>query len=240
VDDKEREIIEIERSLWAKGYRFIAGVDEAGRGPLAGPVVAAAVVFPPETLPFLFKDSKKLKEAERQQFFKRIIETAVSVGVGFADSQEIDELNVYRATVLAAERAVKELSVKPHFLITDYLKIPSFADRLLPLPKGDERSFSCACASVVAKVVRDFIMVELSAVYPEYGFEKHKGYPTKKHYRAIEELGITPIHRRSFGELSRKRERRGRDCLPSSKEKRLLYYKEKFQELLRRAGLNSP
>ena len=233
MDDPE-VILSIEKSLWNKGYKLIAGIDEAGRGPLAGPVVAAAVVFPQNVNPFLFKDSKKLKESERRELFYRIFETAISVGVGFADSTEIDELNIYQATVLAARRAVEELSVEPDFFITDYLKIPQFAGRILAIPKGDERSFSCACASVVAKVTRDYIMEELSKVFPEYGFERHKGYPTKAHVEAIKELGITPIHRRSFGKVSGERERRGRYSFPLPAEERLLYYKEKLQELLRR------
>ncbi len=233
MDDQE-VILLIERSLWNKGYKLVAGIDEAGRGPLAGPVVAAAVVFPQNVNPFLFKDSKKLKEKERKELFFRIFETAVSVGVGFADSTEIDEINIYRATILAAKRAVGELSVEPDFFITDYLKIPEFAGRILAIPKGDERSFSCACASVVAKVTRDYIMEELSKIFPGYGFERHKGYPTKAHVEAIKELGITPIHRRSFGKVSGERERGGGNSFPLLAEERLLYYKEKLQELLRR------
>ncbi|WP_456342819.1 ribonuclease HII [Thermovibrio sp.] len=233
MDDKE-VILEIEKSLWKKGYFLVAGIDEAGRGPLAGPVVAAAVVFPESVNPFLFKDSKKLTPSQRLELFKRIYSEALAVGVGFADPLEIDEINIYRATILAAERAISELPFTPHFLITDYLKIPSFADRILPIPKGDERSFSCACASVIAKVVRDFIMEELSALFPGYGFEKHKGYPTKAHCRAIRELGITPIHRRSFGKVKGERERRGGDCFPATKEERLSYYRQKLRQLLRR------
>ena len=234
MDDQE-VILSIERSLWNKGYKLVAGIDEAGRGPLAGPVVAAAVVFPQNVNPFLFKDSKKLKEKERRELFYRIFETAVSVGVGFADSTEIDEINIYRATILAAKRAVEELSVKPDFFITDYLKIPEFAGRILAIPKGDERSFSCACASVVAKVTRDYIMEELSKIFPGYGFERHKGYPTKAHVGAIKEFGVTPIHRRSFGKVSGERERRRGNSFPVLTEERLLYYKEKLQELLRRS-----
>ncbi len=232
--DDQKVILSIEKSLWKKGYKLVAGIDEAGRGPLAGPVVAAAVVFPQNVNPFLFKDSKKLKERERRELFYRIFESAISVGVGFADSTEIDEINIYRATILAAKRAVEELSVEPDFFITDYLKIPEFAGRILAIPKGDERSFSCACASVVAKVTRDYIMEELARIFPGYSFERHKGYPTKAHVKAIKELGITPIHRRSFGKVSREREGRGRNSFPLSVEERLLYYKEKLQELLRR------
>ena len=233
MDDQE-VILQIEKSLWNKGYKLVAGIDEAGRGPLAGPVVAAAVVFPQNVNPFLFKDSKKLKERERRELFYRIFKTAISVGVGFADSTEIDKLNIYQATVLAARRAVEELSVEPDFFITDYLKIPQFAGKILAIPKGDERSFSCACASVVAKVTRDYIMEELAKIFPGYSFERHKGYPTKAHVKAIKELGITSIHRRSFGKVSGERERGRRDSFPLPVEERLLYYKEKLQELLRR------
>jgi len=233
VDDKE-VILRFEKELWSRGYRFVAGVDEAGRGPLAGPVVAAAVIFPRNVNPFLFKDSKKLKEKERRELFYRILDEAVSVGIGFADSLEVDSLNIYRATLLAVRRALSDLSVVPDFLITDYLRLDGFKDKSLVLVKGDERSFSCACASVVAKVARDFIMEKLSEVFPGYGFEKHKGYPTKAHLLAIDSFGITPVHRRSFGRVKGKREKGGENSFPVSPQERLLYYKEKLQELLRR------
>jgi len=197
VDDKEI-IISFEKELWEKGFRFIAGIDEAGRGPLAGPVVAAAVVFPQNIEPFLFKDSKKLSEKKREKLFYEIFEKAVSVGVGFADSLEIDELNILNATKLAVKRAISSLSVEPDFLITDALKIEEFEENSLVLVKGDEKSFSCACASIVAKVVRDFIMKDLAKFFPKYGFEKHKGYGTKAHIEAIRENGLSPIHRKSF------------------------------------------
>ena len=233
MDDKEL-ILSFERELWSKGYRFVAGIDEAGRGPLAGPVVAAAVIFPQDVNPFLFKDSKKLRVKDRKELFYKIFQEALSVGVGFADSSEIDSLNIYRATLLAVKRAIEDLSVTPDFLITDYLRVEEFREKSLVLVKGDEKSFSCACASVVAKVTRDFIMEELAKVFPGYGFEKHKGYPTKYHLEAIKSLGITPIHRRSFGKLNRERKKGGGDSFPVSTEERLLYYKEKLQELLRR------
>ncbi len=233
MDDKE-VILQIEKELWKKGYDLVAGIDEAGRGPLAGPVVAAVVVFPKNVNPFLFCDSKKLSKKRRKELFYRIHREALAVGVGFADSEEIDKINIYRATVLAVERALSSLPVEPDFLITDYIKIPKMNDSILAIPKGDERSFSCACASVVAKVVRDHIMEDLSRFFPEYGFEKHKGYPTKLHISKIEELGITPIHRRSFGRVKGKGDKGRRDSFPLSCEERLLYYREKLQELLRR------
>ena len=235
MDDQE-VILQFEREYWDKGFNLIAGIDEAGRGPLAGPVVAAAVIFPQSVNPFLFRDSKKLTEKKRKELFFRIFEEAISVGVGFADSLEIDEINILNATKLAVKRAILSLSVEPEFLITDALEIEGFESRSLVLVKGDERSFSCACASVVAKVVRDFIMEELAKVFPDYGFEKHKGYPTRFHIDRIEEIGVSPIHRRSFGRVKEKGKRRtgGEDSFPVSIEERLLYYQEKLQELLRR------
>ncbi|ADY73342.1 Ribonuclease H [Desulfurobacterium thermolithotrophum DSM 11699] len=234
MDDKE-VIIQFEREYWNKGYKLIAGIDEAGRGPLAGPVVAAAVIFPQSVIPFLFKDSKKLTEKRRKELFFKIFEKAICVGVGFADSLEIDKLNILNATKLAVKRALSSLPVQPDFLITDALEIEEFKDRSLVLTKGDEKSFSCACASVVAKVTRDFIMEKLAELFPAYGFEKHKGYPTKFHISKIEEIGISPVHRRSFGRVREKKERGiGReDSFPLSVEERLLYYQEKLQELLR-------
>lgn len=234
--DDEEVVLQFEREYWEKGFSRIAGIDEAGRGPLAGPVTAAAVIFPPDVVPFLFKDSKKLTEKQRNKFFPVILEKATSVGVGFADSQEIDEINILNATKLAVKRAISSLSVKPDFLITDALKIDGFEDNSLALIKGDERSFSCACASVIAKVSRDFIMKELNKVFPDYGFELHKGYPTKLHISRIEKVGISPIHRRSFERVREKGERQaGREnSFPTSVKERLLYYQEKLQELLRR------
>ncbi|MEO2068488.1 MAG: ribonuclease HII [Desulfurobacteriaceae bacterium] len=231
MDDKE-VILSFEKSLWEKGFKFVAGIDEAGRGPLAGPVVAAAVVFPQNINPFLFKDSKKLTEKKRERLFYEIFEKAVSVGVGFADSTEIDKLNILNATKLAVKRAISSLSVEPEFLITDALKLEEFKENSLALVKGDEKSFSCACASVVAKVVRDFIMKDLAKFFPEYGFEKHKGYPTKHHVEMIKKWGVSPVHRRSFGKVERKMG--GGSSFPASTCERLRYYQEKFQELLRR------
>ncbi len=232
MDDKE-VIIQYERELWSKGYKNVAGIDEAGRGPLAGPVVAAAVVFPPDTQPFLHRDSKKLKESEREAFFQIILKRAKAVGIGIADSLEIEKFNIYKATLLAVKRALEQLPFKPDYLITDYLKVEGFEHNSLILKKGDEKSFSCACASVVAKVCRDFIMKELSIAFPEYGFAKHKGYPTKAHIEAVENFGITPIHRRNFERVKGKRLIRRETGFPVSLEERLLYYREKLQVLLR-------
>jgi len=233
VDDQQ-VILKFERELWNKGYKRIAGIDEAGRGPLAGPVVAAVVVFPPNVNPFLFKDSKKLKESERETLFYEIVNSCLDFSIGFADSLEIDSLNIYKATLLAVHRALKGLKEKPDFLITDYLKIEGYEENSLVLVKGDERSFSCACASVLAKVTRDYIMKSFEEIFPGYDFSSNKGYPTKKHIAAIDKMGITPIHRGSFGRVKGKRVRRGKDSFPLSVEERLRYYKEKLQELLGR------
>jgi ribonuclease HII len=175
---------------------IIAGVDEAGRGPLAGPVVAAAVILPPFTEPFLSKDSKKLSKKKREEMFYVIKEKALAVGTSVVDNDVIDRLNILQATKLAMKRALEDL--KHHFdiVISDYVKLEGF--ECLPLAKGDERSLSCACASVVAKVLRDRIMEHYHRVYPDYGFISHKGYPTRKHREAIKRLGRCKIHRRSF------------------------------------------
>ncbi|WP_456464831.1 ribonuclease HII [Desulfurobacterium sp.] len=235
MDDKEK-IIFYESKLWQSGKKYVVGIDEAGRGPLAGPVVAAAVVFPKGISPFIFRDSKKLSEKQRKALFFEIFEKAVSVGVGFADSIEIDEINILNATKLAMMRAVESLSVKPDFAITDAVFLLPFGKNQLNLVKGDEKSLSCAAASIVAKVTRDFIMESIHEVFPEYNFKKHKGYPTKEHIILLRENGASPVHRRSFGRVRecKFRGRRGKDCFPISTQERLLYFEEKFQELLRR------
>ena len=186
---------EYEEEFWEKGL-LVAGVDEAGRGPLAGPVVASAVILPPFTEPFLKGDSKKLSKKEREELYEHIRKTALAVGTAVVDSAVIDRINIYQATKLAMKRALEDL--KHHFdvVISDYVKLEGF--NCLPLVKGDERSLSCACASVVAKVLRDRIMERFHEIYPEYEFVKHKGYPTKKHRELIKKFGVTEIHRRSF------------------------------------------
>ncbi|SNR88775.1 ribonuclease HII [Desulfurobacterium atlanticum] len=232
--DDQKEIIFFEKKLWQSGIKLIAGIDEAGRGPLAGPVVAAAVIFPKNSTPFLNRDSKKITEKQREKLFKRIIHEAVSVGIGFADSIEIDEINILNATKLAVKRAINSLKQKPEFLITDALNIEEFSDKQLTLIKGDEKSFSCAAASIVAKVTRDYIMKSLDSIFPDYNLKKHKGYPTKEHISLIIKNGISPIHRRSFGRVKECQiwNRRGEESFPLSLEERLLYYREKFQELI--------
>ncbi len=186
---------EYEERFWKEG-KLVAGVDEAGRGPLAGPVVACAVVLKPFTEPFLNRDSKKLSPKEREEVLELIKEKALAIGTAVVDSRVIDRINIHRATKLAMERAIRDLKVKPEIVITDYVKLEGF--NCIPLVKGDERSLSCACASVVAKVLRDKIMEHFHRVYPHYGFDSHKGYPTKRHRESIARHGACDIHRRSF------------------------------------------
>ncbi|SNZ09886.1 RNase HII [Persephonella hydrogeniphila] len=188
-------MLEIEKSLYKKGYTKIVGIDEAGRGPLAGPVVAAAVIFPPDIKSFISKDSKKLTEKQREELFIQIKEKAISVGVGIVDSTVIDRINIYNATKLAMERALQDLKTEYEFIITDYVKFEPHPH--ISIAKADEKSLSVAAASIIAKVIRDRIMVEFSKIYP-HSFEKHKGYPTKLHREEIKRYGLTPIHRKSF------------------------------------------
>jgi len=186
---------EYEEQFWKRGL-IVAGVDEAGRGPLAGPVVASAVILPPNTEPFLEKDSKKLSRKNREELFFHIKETAIAVGTAVVDNVIVDKLNIHSATKLAMKRALQDLKHRFDVVISDYVKLEGF--NCLPLVKGDERSLSCACASVIAKVLRDRIMEHYHNIYPQFMFIKHKGYPTKLHRELIKKHGITEIHRRSF------------------------------------------
>ena len=186
---------EFEERFWKEGL-LVAGVDEAGRGPLAGPVVAAAVVLPPFTEPFLKGDSKKLSPEERKELYHSIRERALAVGTAVVDSAVVDRVNVYQATKIAMRRALEDLKHKFDVVISDYVRLDEF--NCLPLVKGDERSLSCACASVIAKVLRDSIMEKFHEIYPQYEFARHKGYPTKRHRELIRRFGTTDIHRKSF------------------------------------------
>ncbi len=187
---------QIEKSLFSKGYKKIVGIDEAGRGPLAGPVVAAAVIFNPETKPFIQKDSKKLSEKKRKELFEIIKKEAVSVGIGVVDNSIIDKINIYQATKLAMKRALEDLKTDYDYIITDYIKFEPYPH--ISLKKADEKSHSVAAASIIAKVYRDEIMKYWAKIYPSFSFDKHKGYPTKQHIQEIKKYGITPIHRKSF------------------------------------------
>lgn len=188
----------IEKEIKAEGYNFICGVDEAGRGPLAGPVCAAAVILKEDTEIDGLNDSKKLTERKREQLFDVIKEKAVAYSVAFASVEEIEELNILGATFLAMKRAVEGLNVPADFAIIDGNRLPSLEIAAKPVVKGDMHSMSVAAASVLAKVTRDRLLLEYDKEYPEYKFSAHKGYGTKAHYEAIKEYGITPIHRKSF------------------------------------------
>ncbi len=201
--DKENEKLETlwryEKEAFLKGHKAVAGVDEAGRGPLAGPVVAAAVILPPTGALKGVDDSKKLTPAKRDELFELVRSTAVSYGVGQASVQEIDELNIYKATQLAMKRAIEALKPSPDFLLTDAMPLPSLSHiSQKPLIHGDALSSSIAAASILAKVTRDRLMEELHQKYPVYGFDGHKGYGTEIHIQAIKEHGPCPEHRRTF------------------------------------------
>ena len=189
---------EIEDGNFAAGIRIICGVDEAGRGPLAGPVCAAAVILPPHAeIPGL-NDSKKLSDKRRRELFPVIKEQAVAYGIGIATHEEIDEINILQATYLAMERAIQALGVQPELALIDGNRAKDFGIPVETVVKGDSRSASIAAASILAKVTRDDMMLELAETYPEYQFEIHKGYGTKAHYAALDQHGICPIHRRTF------------------------------------------
>jgi len=187
-----------EEEALARGYRIIGGVDEAGRGPLAGPVVAACVVLDPASIADGIGDSKTLSEVARARTYEAIRETALGIGVGSADVAEIDALYILRATHLAMRRACDACPCHPEFVLVDGLPVPSLPVPHRAIVRGDATCFSIAAASIVAKVTRDSLMVEMDAVYPGYGFADHKGYATPDHLRALERLGPCPAHRRSF------------------------------------------
>ena len=188
----------IEDSLYEQGIGIICGVDEAGRGPLAGPVCAAAVILPPHLdIPGL-DDSKKLTDKRRRELMPIIKEKAIAYGIGFASHEEIDEINILQATFLAMQRALDQLQVKPDFALIDGNREKDFGLPVKTVVKGDSLSANIAAASVLAKVTRDDLMEAMAEEYPHYGFEIHKGYGTKAHYAALTEHGPSPIHRMTF------------------------------------------
>lgn len=189
---------EYERSCKEQGFSVVCGVDEAGRGPLAGPVFAAAVILPDGLEDIGLNDSKKLTEKKRDALFDVIKEKAVAWCVASADEKEIDDLNILNATFLAMSRAIKGLSVPPDMALIDGNRCPNSGINEAAIVKGDAKSISIAAASVLAKVSRDRYMLELDKKYPEYLFAKHKGYPTALHYEMIKKYGISPVHRLSF------------------------------------------
>ena len=189
---------EIETGCYAEGYRVICGVDEAGRGPLAGPVCAAAVILPPNAeIPGL-NDSNKLTDKKRRELMPVIKEMALGYGIAFADEKEIDDINILQATYLAMKRAIDMLPVKPDLALVDGNRAGDFGLPVKTVVKGDSLSASIAAASILAKVTRDDLMLELAEKYPQYGFEIHKGYGTKAHYAALTEHGACPAHRMTF------------------------------------------
>jgi ribonuclease HII len=189
--------LEFEKEIWAKG-RIPAGVDEAGRGPLAGPVVAAAVVLPDDCKIEGLDDSKKLSHSKRKKILEEIKLIAISYAVGIVEPDEIDRINILRAALLAMEISVKQLTTKPDYLLIDGNQKTSLLLMQETIVKGDSKSCSIAAASILAKVTRDTIMEEYHSIYPEYNFKGHKGYPTKEHYQALREYGPCPIHRKTF------------------------------------------
>ena len=191
---------QIENEYKTQGFKAICGVDEAGRGPLAGPVYAAAVILPEGCEIEGLNDSKKLTEKKREQLFDVIKEKALAYGIGTANEKEIDEINILNATFLAMKRAVEALEFKPDLALIDGNQYPHISEEIkeVTVIKGDAKSMSIAAASVLAKVSRDRYMLEMAEKYPQYEFEKHKGYGTKLHYEKIAQYGISEIHRRSF------------------------------------------
>ena len=202
---KEKEVLrlqqlkQIENEFYQNEMNFICGIDEAGRGPLAGPVVVASVIMPKDSMIEGVNDSKKVSEKKRESIYEQIIEEAISYGVGIVGQEEIDELNILNATKKALTMSLQELKVRPDMILVDALeKIDTLQIPYQSIIKGDAKSYSIAAASIIAKVTRDRIMRQWDEVYPQYGFLGHKGYGTKAHIEAIKEYGICPLHRRSF------------------------------------------
>lgn len=194
----EKNMWQFEEELFAQGYKLVCGVDEAGRGPLAGPVCAAAVILPAHLeIPGL-DDSKKLSDKRRRELFPIIKEQAIAYGIGLASHEEIDEINILQATFLAMERAIAQLHVKPEFALIDGNREKDFGLPVKTVVKGDSLSANIAAASVLAKVTRDMLMEEAAVKYPGYGFEVHKGYGTRAHYDALRQQGACAIHRMTF------------------------------------------
>ena len=197
---KERERLEGMRSFAHEygGYGAVCGIDEVGRGPLAGPVVAGAVILSPDCEILYLNDSKKLSEKKRELLYDEIMEKAVATGIGVISPARIDEINILQATYEAMRMAISNLKVQPSVLLNDAVTIPLVEIPQVPIIKGDAKSVSIAAASIIAKVTRDHMMVEYEEIYPGYGFASNKGYGSAQHIAALKELGPTPIHRRTF------------------------------------------
>ncbi len=193
-----RKMCTYEIEARSRGYRRIAGVDEAGRGPLAGPVVAAAVILPSDMLIEHINDSKKLSARQREYLAGIIFERAISVGIGIVDEKQIDDINILNATKIAMKKSIASLSVVPDMILIDAVKLDGIGIAQNPIIKGDSLSITIAAASIIAKVTRDRIIDEFDEQYPQYGFRNHKGYCTKEHVMAIKKYGVCPIHRQTF------------------------------------------
>lgn len=196
------DLYQYEKELWKNGINLIAGMDEVGRGPLIGPVVTACVILPKDFVLEGLTDSKKLSEKKREEFYDYIMEHAINVGIGMMDEKVIDEVNIYEATKLAMYQAVEKSKVKPEHVLIDAMKLDKLEMPSTSIIKGDAKSISIAAASVIAKVTRDRMMIELDKKYPMYGFKSHKGYPTKKHIEAIKEYGLIDGYRKTFKPIS--------------------------------------
>ena len=200
MPEKQKNVIsfEIEQSLARSGYHLICGVDEAGRGPLAGPVYAAAVILREQFEPHGLNDSKKLTERKREELYDYIINNSLAYSIAYADVEEIEDINILQASMLAMRRAVDGLEISPDYVLVDGNRLPDLQQQATAVIGGDARSYSIAAASILAKVSRDRYMLTLDELYPQYGFKKHKGYGTKVHTDAILEGGPCPHHRLSF------------------------------------------
>ena len=200
--DYERELLRTEKMKEYErkyaSFSYICGIDEVGRGPLAGPVVAGAVILPKDCRILYLNDSKQLSEKKREELYEVIMENAVSTGLGFVSPERIDEINILQATYEAMRQAIEKLDKEPALLLNDAVTIPGVKIRQVSIIKGDAKSISIAAASIIAKVTRDRLMTEYAREYPGYGFEKHKGYGTKDHYEAIQKLGLCRLHRKTF------------------------------------------
>lgn len=196
------DLYKYEKDLWNKDINYIAGVDEVGRGPLIGPVVTACVILPKDFYLEGLTDSKKLTEKKRDVYYDYIMEHALAVSVGMMDEKVIDEVNIYEATKLAMYQAIENCPIKPEHVLIDAMKLEKLEMSSTSIIKGDAKSVSIAAASVIAKVTRDRMMIELDKKYPEYGFKSHKGYPTKKHVEAILKYGLIDGYRKTFKPVS--------------------------------------
>ena len=194
--DRVQGMIDFERTMTGKA--IYCGIDEAGRGPLAGPVVAAAVIMPRDSRILYVNDSKKLSESRREELFDQISKEAVALAVGVVDNKTIDRINILQATYEAMRQAISGLQIPPSLVLADAVTIPGISQKQVPIIKGDAKCYSIAAASIIAKVTRDRMMREYDKIYPGYGFAEHKGYGSASHYEAIRRLGLTPIHRLSF------------------------------------------